>query len=62
MPIVHIDLIEGRSDEQLKKMVKEVTDAIERTAVAPRDDIRIVINEMKKNNYSVGGTLKSDAK
>lgn len=62
MPIVHIDLIEGRTDDQLKQMVKEVTDAIERTAIAPRDDIRIVINEMKKNNYSVGGTLKSDAK
>jgi hypothetical protein len=28
MPLVHIDLIAGRSQEQLKALVKDVTDAI----------------------------------
>lgn len=60
MPIVHIDLIEGRSKEQLQGMVKDVTAAIHKNAGAPLDDIRIVINEMSKDNYSVGGVLKSD--
>lgn len=30
MPIVNVKLLEGRSDEQLKKLVSEVTDAVEK--------------------------------
>ena len=32
MPLVHIELIEGRSEEQLKNLVKDVTDAISNSA------------------------------
>lgn len=28
MPIVNVKLLEGRSDEQLKNLVSEVTDAV----------------------------------
>ncbi|KRN03755.1 MULTISPECIES: 2-hydroxymuconate tautomerase [Holzapfeliella] len=60
MPIVHIDLIEGRSPEQLKGLVKDVTEAIAKNTGAPQENVHIVLNEMRKDNYSVGGTLKSD--
>ena len=30
MPIVNVKLLEGRSDEQLKILVSEVTDAVEK--------------------------------
>lgn len=60
MPIVHIDLIEGRTPEQIKGMVKDVTEAIAKNTGAPQENVHIVLNEMKKDNYSVGGTLKSD--
>ncbi|MGR3741758.1 2-hydroxymuconate tautomerase [Companilactobacillus sp. DQM5] len=62
MPIVHIDLVEGRSNEQLKKMVKDVTQAISDSVDVPTERVHIIINEMKKENYSVGGILKSDEK
>ena len=35
MPLVHIDLIEGRSEEQLKGLVKDVTAAIAKNANRP---------------------------
>ena len=31
MPIVNVKLLEGRSDEQLKNLVTEVTNAVEKT-------------------------------
>ncbi|GKQ42669.1 putative tautomerase [Companilactobacillus sp. RD055328] len=62
MPIVHIDLVEGRSNEQLRGLVKDVTKAISKNADVPEERIHIILNEMKKDNYSVGGTLKSDEK
>ncbi|WP_268741336.1 2-hydroxymuconate tautomerase [Staphylococcus massiliensis] len=60
MPIVTVQLIEGRTDEQLKAMVSEVTDAVEKTTGANREAIQVVIEEMKKTHYSVGGVRKSD--
>ena len=59
-PLVHIDLIEGRSEEQLKGLVKDVTAAISKNANVPADRVHIVLNEMRKDRYSVGGTMVSD--
>ena len=58
MPLVHIDLIEGRSPEQA--LVKDVTDAIVKDTGAPAEHIHIVLNEMAKEHYSVAGVLASD--
>lgn len=62
MPLVHIDLIEGRNEDQLRGLVKDVTDAIVKNTGAPAEHVHVVLNEMKKNNYSVAGILKSDEK
>jgi len=60
MPIVNIKLLEGRSDEQLKDLVTEVTQAVEKTTGASKEAIHVVIEEMQKNHYAVGGVRKSD--
>lgn len=60
MPLVHIDLIEGRSEEQLKKLVKDITEVISRDIQAPKDHVHIVLNELPKNRLADGGKLRSD--
>ena len=60
MPIVHIDLIAGRSQEQLKNLVKDVTDVVSKNTGAPAEHIHVILSEMQKNRYSGGGVLKSD--
>lgn len=60
MPLVHIDLIEGRSEEQLKGLVKDVTAAIAKNANVPEERIHIVLNEMRPDRYSVAGKRASD--
>lgn len=55
MPIVHIELLEGCTQEQKNEMVKEVTDAIVRTTGAKEEAVSIVISDMSKGNYAVGG-------
>jgi len=62
MPIVQIELLEGRTVEQKRAMVKEVTDAICRTLNATPDAVRIIIRDMKFENYAVAGVLRSDQK
>lgn len=60
MPLVHIELIEGRTPEQLRGMVKDVTTAIAKNTGAPAEHIHVVLSEMKKEHYAVGGILKAD--
>ena len=60
MPIVQIDLLEGRSIEQKRALVKKVTDAISETANCPVNAVTIILREMPKENLSNGGKLRSD--
>lgn len=58
MPFVHIELVEGRSKEQLAAMMKDVTEAVHKNTGAPKDHIHVIINEMKKGTYAVNGEFK----
>jgi 4-oxalocrotonate tautomerase len=39
-------------------MVEEVTEAVSRTAGAPKENIHVIINEMQKDRYAQGGKWK----
>lgn len=60
MPIVQVELLKGRSHEQLAKMVKDITDVIVTDAGASREAVHVILREMPKDHYAVGGVLKSD--
>jgi 4-oxalocrotonate tautomerase len=62
MPIVQIEILEGRTVEQKRAMAKEVTDAICKTLNAKPDAVRIIIRDMKFENYASAGVLRSDQK
>ena len=59
MPILNITLIEGRSDEQKVRMYREVTEAIHRTLGAPRENVRIILNEVPAKHFAVAGVAKT---
>lgn len=58
MPFIHVELIEGRSEEQLTNMVKEITEVVSKNTGAPQENIHVIVNEMKKDRYAQGGTWK----
>ena len=60
MPIVQIEMLEGRTQDQIRQTVKAVTDAIVNEAGANRDAVHVIVREMSKERYAVGGQLKSD--
>lgn len=60
MPIVTVKMIEGRTDEQKRALVKEMTEVIERNTNAPKENITIIIEEMAKNHYAKAGVLAID--
>jgi 4-oxalocrotonate tautomerase len=60
MPLVTIKIIEGRSIEQKRGMVKDVTEAIARNIGCPPDAVHIDIVDLKMENISQGGQLFTD--
>ncbi len=55
MPIVQISLIEGRSTEKKEELIRKVTDAITGVLQIPADRVRIILNELPKENIGYGG-------
>ena len=60
MPIVTIKMVEGRTDEQKRALVEEVTQAVSKTVDAPVENVSIIIEEMSKNHFAKGGVCYSD--
>ncbi|RJX26236.1 MAG: 4-oxalocrotonate tautomerase [Dethiobacter sp.] len=61
MPVVQIEMLEGRNLQQKRQMVKEVTEALVRTLNCPPEAVKIIIREMKPENLGDGGTLHLDS-
>ena len=55
MPIDQIHLLEGRSDEQKEARIEEVTSAIMKTLDAPQQSVRVILTEMPKQHFGIGG-------
>jgi 4-oxalocrotonate tautomerase len=59
MPIIDILLLEGRSNEQKQKLVTKVTEAAMEALGAPQDSVRIILREVPKHHFAVGGVFKA---
>jgi 4-oxalocrotonate tautomerase len=62
MPIVTIKLLAGRSKEQKRGLVKDVTEAIARNAGCPPGAVHIDLIEYSQENLAEGGTLFCDGR
>lgn len=60
MPIVQIQLLEGRSVEQKKKIIQGVTAAIVQTAQVPMDNVRVILIEVPPSHWGTGGKTKAE--
>ncbi len=55
VPIVTIEMFEGRTPDQKSRLHREVSAAVADCAGCAVGDVRIIIREMQRENYSVGG-------
>ena len=60
MPFAQIYMIEGRTEEQKRAVIKEVTEALERAVGAPKQNIRVWIHDVPKENWGIAGVSAFD--
>lgn len=59
MPIIRIEMIEGRTEEQKQRIAELVTKAMMEVAGVKSEDTWVVFEDVSKVNWAVGGTLLS---
>ncbi|BCJ88394.1 4-oxalocrotonate tautomerase [Effusibacillus dendaii] len=60
MPFVQIQMLEGRPEEKIKQMIRDVTDTIVNTLDVPKENVRVVVSEVPKTHWGIAGTPVSD--
>jgi len=59
MPFIEVKMLSGRNDEQKRRLVGAITDAMVDICGSPRDSTMVVIEEFDRDHWAVGGTIMS---
>lgn len=60
MPIINIQIMEGRPPEKIKSLIASVTETVSAELNAPKDRIRVLVTEVPKTHWGIGGVAASD--
>jgi 4-oxalocrotonate tautomerase len=60
MPIIQIHLLEGRDSEKKRALVTKVTEAVCTALGSAPEQVRIILNDMARHDYAIGGVLVAD--
>ena len=55
MPIANIQILEDRAPEQKRELLRAVTAAIAESLDVKPDSIRVIIHEVPKEHWGIGG-------
>ena len=59
MPVVIVEMWEGRPVEQKKQLAEGITSVLTKMGI-PQDAIHIIIKDNPKHNWAIGGKLCSE--
>ena len=60
MPFAQIYLLEGRTEEQKRAVIQKVTEALVEALDAPKENVRVWIHDMPKENWGIAGETAKD--
>jgi 4-oxalocrotonate tautomerase len=55
MPLVQVTVRQGRSPEHIHRLIGALTDAVVTALDAPRESVRVIINEVPPTHWANGG-------
>ncbi|HPB72935.1 MAG TPA: 2-hydroxymuconate tautomerase [Phycicoccus sp.] len=54
MPLVEVTLTQGRTPQQVRQMISNITAAIVDATVAPKEAIRVIVREVPAAHFAAG--------
>jgi len=55
MPIITAQILEGRTADQKTLLIRALTEAAVKSLGVPADSVRVIVTEMGKDEYGIGG-------
>ena len=59
MPLIRVEMFSGRTDEQKKVLVKELTDSFIKSCGGNREAVDVIITDIEQRNWGKAGELYS---
>ena len=60
MPLIRVEMFAGRTDEQKKILVKELTDSFIKSCGGNRKAVDVIITDIEQKNWGKAGELYSN--
>ena len=60
MPVINVEMFAGRSREKKRALAKALTDAFVESCGGSPQSVQIIIRDVDKEDWSVGGSLAID--
>ena len=60
MPVVTVQMYDGRTLDQKRELVKGITDVVARVTGVSEEGVHVIIDEVKREHWSIGGRLWPD--
>jgi 4-oxalocrotonate tautomerase len=60
MPIIRVEMFKGRSREQKRLLVRELTDTFVRVAGGKPESVTIILQDVDKDDWAAAGALMAD--
>ncbi|MDO8568576.1 MAG: 2-hydroxymuconate tautomerase [Dehalococcoidales bacterium] len=61
MPVVIVEMWEGRTVEQKRQLAADITSSFVKIGT-PADKVQIILRDIAKQNWAIGGKLCSETK
>ncbi len=55
MPIINVQILEGRPKEKIEEVIHNITNTVSETLDAPKESIRVIVTEIPKSNWGIAG-------
>ncbi|MCM3741227.1 4-oxalocrotonate tautomerase [Oceanobacillus luteolus] len=55
MPVIQIQMMEGRTPEKVDALIRNVTETVSDTLDAPEENVRVLVTEVPKTHWGIGG-------
>ena len=59
MPLIRVEMFSGRTNEQKKVLVKELTDSFIKSCGGNREAVDVIITDIEQKNWGKAGELYS---
>lgn len=60
MVVLKVTLLRGRSLEKKRELVRRLTEMAARALSEPYEEVRVILYEVRKDQWATGGILLSD--